>query len=361
MSEVSKDSFFTEQIISYSFRVDRDLPWKKDRNPYYIWLSEIILQQTRVEQGIPYFKKFIKKFPNLKALANASEDDVIKQWQGLGYYSRARNLHATAKEVNKNYQSQFPETLDELKKLKGIGAYTAAAIGSFAFNKPYAVVDGNVYRVLSRYFARKEDLYSSKGKRFYQNLAQKLLDKKNPARFNQAIMDFGALVCKPQSPLCDECPIKINCSACKQKAISNFPKSKIKITKKKRFFHYLVIEDKSHHLILKKRNKNDIWKSLFDFPGLETLDDYVLSDKSLKAFLLQQLNIKQFKFTPSPKEYKQTLSHQIIISKFYHLEIHQHFAQQTPYLLTNTKKLINFAYPKTIDCYLRDNYINLYM
>ncbi len=361
MSGISKKIFFTEQIISYSYLVDRDLPWKKDNNPYFIWISEIILQQTRVQQGIPYFKRFVERFPSLNILAEASEDEVIKLWQGLGYYSRARNLHATAKEIKANYSSQFPEDFSELIKLKGIGNYTAAAISSFAFNKPYAVVDGNVYRVLSRYFALEENYHSSKGKSFYQNLAQTLIDHNNPGRYNQAIMDFGALVCKPQSPLCHECSIKIHCKAYARKAIANYPLTKTKTKKKQRFFNYFVIEDDHNQLILRRRNKEDIWKSLFDFPGLESSIDSILTHQEIKRFVLEEFNIKQFSSMVSSKEYKQTLSHQIIQSKFFHLKIQQHFEQQTPYVLTNTKKLINFAFPKTIDCYLRDNYINLYM
>ena len=217
----------------------RAMPWKGEKNPYYIWLSEIILQQTRVEQGLPYFLRFKEKYPTVKQLAEAKEDEVMKLWQGLGYYSRARNLHATAKNIQQNFKGKFPETFDELKKLKGIGDYTAAAISSFAFGEKKAVVDGNVIRVLSRVFGIETAFDTTEGEKQFAQLAQQLIDEKTPGIYNQSIMDFGAVICTPQNPKCSECPFNKICVARKESKIEELPyrSKKTKITN--RYFNYL--------------------------------------------------------------------------------------------------------------------------
>ena len=199
---------FSKKLLEWYNPTSRNLPWKQTNDAYKIWLSEIILQQTRVEQGTPYYLAFIKKYPTVKKLANAPLDDVLKLWEGLGYYSRARNLHVAAQQILEIHQGKFPETYAEIVALKGIGNYTAAAIASFAYNLPHAVVDGNVFRVLSRVFGIETPIDSTEGKKQFAQLAQQLLDKKKPSIHNQAIMDFGALVCKPQNPLCEQCPFR---------------------------------------------------------------------------------------------------------------------------------------------------------
>ena len=218
------------------------MPWRKTSDPYKIWLSEIILQQTRVAQGLPYYETFAKKFPTVHHLAKENEKVVMKTWQGLGYYSRARNLHYTAKFISKNLKGKFPNEFEEIKKLKGIGDYTASALASFAFNKPHAVVDGNVFRVLSRVFGIKTPIDSSKGKKIFTEKAKSLLDKKNPGTFNQAIMEFGALQCVPQNPDCNNCPLKKNCKAFEKNLVEVLPIKSKKIKTRNRYFNYLIVK-----------------------------------------------------------------------------------------------------------------------
>ena len=231
---------FGQKLTSWYLQNKRDLPWRKTKNPYKIWLSEVILQQTRVVQGLPYYENFVNSFPTVFDLAKADEQQVLKIWQGLGYYSRARNLHHTAQYISENLNGEFPKTYNELIKLKGIGSYTASAIASFCFDEKVAVLDGNVYRVLSRYFGVETDISSSKAKKEFQNLADEVLDKNRPALFNQAIMEFGALQCVPKNPNCEVCVLNDSCLALKDKKVAQLP-VKVKKTKvKKRFLNYLI-------------------------------------------------------------------------------------------------------------------------
>ncbi|MEO1264044.1 MAG: A/G-specific adenine glycosylase, partial [Bacteroidota bacterium] len=233
----------------------RPLPWKGEKNPYLIWLSEIILQQTRVEQGLPYFEKFKKKYPTVKDLANAPEDEVMKMWEGLGYYSRARNLHAAAKFIADELNGTFPDTFHEILGLKGVGPYTAAAIASFAYGLPHAVVDGNVYRVLSRFFGIEEPIDTTAGKKLFAALAQELLDEKQAGNYNQAIMDFGATHCTPALPACTSCLMKSKCTAFQKNTVNKLP-VKIKKTKRRqRFFNYLILNEKGNVFIKKRTQK----------------------------------------------------------------------------------------------------------
>ncbi|MBL4723936.1 MAG: A/G-specific adenine glycosylase, partial [Lutibacter sp.] len=259
----------SNQLILWYLSNKRDLPWRSTRNPYHIWLSEIILQQTRVDQGMAYYLKFIKVFPTVNDLAAASEEQVLKLWQGLGYYSRARNLHFSAKYVVEQLSGVFPSTYDEILKLKGVGDYTASAIASFCFNEVAAVVDGNVYRVLSRYFGISTPINSTKGIKEFKLLAQELIDVKDPGTHNQAIMEFGARMCKPQNPDCISCPLNESCVAVSEKSIKNLPVKVKKIKIKQRFFNYLVIQTKDKKTKIGKR-ENGIWKNLYEFPLIET-------------------------------------------------------------------------------------------
>lgn len=253
----------------------RDLPWRNTSNPYLIWLSEIILQQTRVAQGLDYYLRISERFPDVNSLAFANEDELMKLWQGLGYYSRARNMHSCAKQIVEIFDSVFPTEYEQIISLKGIGTYTAAAISSIAFNKPYAVVDGNVIRVLSRLFAVDEDVFNGKGKKIIENLANELLDKINPGQFNQAMMEYGALYCVPQNPDCENCVLRKFCRAKALNKVDLIPVKKKNIEKRIRYFQYTipVFEWNNKFFTLMKRRENkDVWKNLFEFPLVEEAD-----------------------------------------------------------------------------------------
>lgn len=261
---------FSKRLIHWYLQNKRDLPWRNTQNPYEIWLSEIILQQTRVAQGLPYFEAFINAFPTVYDLANASEEQVLKLWQGLGYYSRARNLHQTAQLVVNSYNGVFPSTYDGLLHLKGVGLYTAAAIASFSFGEAVPVVDGNVFRVLARYFGVETDISSHGAKKEFTQLAQELMDVKQPALFNQAMMEFGSLQCVPANPNCDQCVFNDSCVALQKKKVHLLP---IKLKKTKvttRFLNYLVVEDEIGLLLVQKRAAKGIWHNLYEFPLVET-------------------------------------------------------------------------------------------
>tara|TARA_R110002049_G_scaffold37208_3_gene117572 strand:- start:13553 stop:14593 length:1041 start_codon:yes stop_codon:yes gene_type:complete len=261
---------FSEKIINWYSVNKRNLPWRETKNPYYIWLSEIILQQTQVKQGLPYYKAFVTKYPTVFDLAKAEESEVLKLWQGLGYYSRARNLHASAKQVANALDGEFPNNYKELLKLKGVGDYTASAIASICFNEAAAVVDGNVYRVLSRYFGIDTPINASKGAKEFKQLAQELIDEKQPAEFNQAIMEFGATQCRPQNPDCNVCPFNDSCIAFNTNRISELP-VKIKSAKaKKKHFNFLVFISEDGKTVLEKREGKGIWQNLYQFPLVET-------------------------------------------------------------------------------------------
>ncbi len=294
----------------------RELPWRNTNDPYKIWLSEIILQQTRVAQGLPYYKSFIKAYPKLPQLAKAPERDILRLWQGLGYYSRARNLHACAKTVWKDYQGKFPNSFDGLRQLKGIGDYTAAAIASFAYNERVAVLDGNVFRVLARVFGLHHDIRSTQGKKRFAALANGLLPEKEPGTYNQAIMEFGALHCTPRNPKCSSCPIQQSCVAFKQDLQEVLP-VKSKLAKPtRRIFYYVVIRSGSR-VAMKQRGVGDIWSGLFDFPMLES------KSRLTKIRLARWLSNELSRRAPEIQitgEYKQVLSHQVIHARFVELE-----------------------------------------
>lgn len=262
---------FYKSLIQWYLQNKRDLPWRKTHNPYFIWLSEIMLQQTRVAQGLPYFLSFTEAFPTVFDLAEASEEKVLKLWQGLGYYSRARNLHATAKHIAYTLNGQFPETYMKLLKLKGVGDYTAAAIASISYNEPVPVVDGNVYRVLARYFGIETDISSSAAKVEFRELAGSELPKDNAAEFNQAIMEFGALQCVPKSPDCANCIFNTNCVAYNTGRVDSLPVKLKKIKVTNRYFNYMVIKDAVDNTIVQKRTSKGIWHNLYEFPLLETV------------------------------------------------------------------------------------------
>lgn len=296
------------------------MPWKGENDPYRIWLSEIILQQTRVAQGLKYYINFIKTFPDIHKLAKASDKKIFKMWEGLGYYSRCRNLIETARYISKKRNGKFPDTYEEIKALKGIGPYTAAAISSFAFNLPYAVIDGNVYRVLARVFGINKPVDTSEGKKYFQTLADKLLDKKQPGLYNQSIMDFGAVVCKPVSPLCTQCVFKKSCFAFLNKKVNDLPLKKKKIIIRKRWFYYLVLECKNE-IAFRQRTEKDIWQGLYEFPLIETASEQEINKILKEGETDKILHKNSYKITSISSVFKQQLSHQLISGRYIHIRV----------------------------------------
>ncbi len=262
--------FFSQIILLWYSGNKRPLPWRNTTDPYKIWLSEIILQQTRVAQGLPYYHKFITAFPTLQDLANAGETDILKHWQGLGYYTRARNMHKTAIAITRDMGGRFPETYEGLLQLKGVGDYTASAIASCSFNLPEPVVDGNVYRVLARYFGIQLPINSGEGKKYFKQLARAVMDTGRIADYNQGIMEFGAIQCVPQKPDCGQCPLNTGCIALKDDMVAQLPVKLNKVKVKKRYFNYLVLLDPDYKTRLTKREGKGIWQNLFEFPLMET-------------------------------------------------------------------------------------------
>lgn len=308
---------FQKRLIDWYLKNKRDLPWRKTKSPYRIWLSEIMLQQTRVAQGLPYFFKFVENFPTIHDLAKAPESKVLKLWQGLGYYSRARNLHFTAKYISNELNGEFPNTYQDLKKLKGVGDYTASAIASICFKEPSAVVDGNVYRVLSRFFGIPTPINSSKGIKEFKALAQSLIDKKAPDIYNQAIMEFGALQCKPKNPECTVCPFNDKCMALEKKLIEELPVKEKKLKVKKRFFNFIVIHTPTHKTVVEERTQKGIWQNLYQFPLIETeslIDKNTLAkSKEFRNWFTHEFEINLF----NEKVLVHKLSHQHLHTKFW--------------------------------------------
>jgi len=308
---------FSNKLLSWYLQNKRDLPWRNTKEPYKVWLSEIILQQTRVNQGLNYYLKFIESFPTVYDLAKADEDTILKLWQGLGYYSRARNLHFTAKYIVNNFNGTFPKTYKELIKLKGIGDYTASAISSICNNEPNAVVDGNVYRVLARYFDISTAINSGKGIKEFKNLAQQLIVREKPGYYNQAIMELGATICKPKKPNCNSCVLNDSCLALQKNKISKLPVKEKKLKIKHRYFNYLVTITNQDSTILKKRETKDIWKKLYEFPLIETSAEVDL-EQLIKLNEFQNIyhNFITIKLHNS-KNIIHKLSHQTLHAKYW--------------------------------------------
>lgn len=353
MDEISKKhQFFTRKLLEWHDKFNtRVMPWKYEKDPYKIWISEIILQQTRVEQGLEYYNRFVKKFPNLLKLAAAKEADVFKLWEGLGYYSRCRNLIATAQFIATTRKGNFPDKYEDILNLKGIGPYTAAAIASFAFQLPFAVVDGNVMRVLSRFFAIDAPIDSGAGKKRFNDLAQTLLEKKKPGIYNQAIMDLGATVCKPRSPLCSQCLLATQCEAFKQNTIESYPVKEKKLVIKERWFYYLIVELNGKYYV-RKRTENDIWQQLHEFILIET--EKQLSEKQLfNTSVFKEIISKKYQHISTSKTVMQKLTHQHIHGTFLYLKIELPISNKL-HSLKSKAELKKLAFPKLITAHISE-------
>jgi len=338
----------SKKLITWYKKHKRDLPWRNTNDPYKIWLSEIILQQTQVVQGLNYYIKFTETFPTVMDLANAPEDQVMRLWQGLGYYSRARNLHTAAKTIKTNHKGKFPSTYNSIKELKGVGDYTAAAVSSFAFNLPHAVVDGNVYRVLSRLFNINTPINSTQGKKEFQLLADELLNQQQPGLHNSAMMEFGALWCKPQNPKCEDCPLQEHCLAFEKNTVNSLPIKHKKIKIRNRYLHYFIFNYKDS-VYIQKRTEKDIWQNLYEFYLIETEEDtdpkLILKNKNLKNL------VKELEIISVSAEKKHILSHQHLYAHFYELKIKAPIKSKS-LIKIKRSDLIHFGLPQLINKYL---------
>lgn len=352
-------SLFADKLIGWYEANKRDLPWRHTRDPYLIWVSEIILQQTRVAQGYDYYRRFVHRFPDVFALAAAEEDEVMKHWQGLGYYSRARNLHAAARSMAAS--GGFPATYEGVLALKGVGEYTAAAICSFAYDLPYAVVDGNVYRVLSRWLGIDTPIDSTSGKKQFAEAAAELLDRHRPSMYNQAIMEFGALQCTPVSPRCTECPLAESCAALQQGKVDSLPVKQHKTKVTNRFFNYIYVRMGAYTYINKRRG-NDIWRNLYELPLIETEEDIAEKPEVLFARLEDMLGKTSFsgeenivlregkhRFVRLVRQgVKHVLSHRVIYANFYEVVLPADAPPLEGFLRVPIKELHKFAVPNLV-------------
>ncbi len=345
---------FKETLLAWWYANPRPLPWKATTDPYKIWLSEIILQQTRVEQGLPYYLKFTTQYPTVQALAKAPDDEVMKLWEGLGYYARARNMLAAARYVSDSLDGVFPNTYEGLRQLKGVGDYTAAAIASFAYQLPYAVVDGNVYRVLARVYGITAAIDDPKTKQEVALLAQQLLDKSDPASYNQAIMDFGATHCTPKLAKCQSCPFSQNCWAYRERQVDKIPYKAQKIIKKQRFFGYTLYRFRNT-LLLNRRVEGDIWAGLYEFPMAEF--DHLPTAQELEDFVKKQLNFEPFELRKISLPYKQVLTHQQINAIFVEVDLPSKPKLEGSWV--EQEKLADFAFPRIVNSYLDDKQAHL--
>ena len=330
----------------------RDLPWRSNHNPYYVWISEIILQQTRVDQGTEYFLRFIERFPNIESLATASENEVLKMWQGLGYYSRARNLHFASTQIMTDFGGLFPNTFNEILKLKGVGDYTAAAIASIAFGLPHAAIDGNVYRVLSRIFGIATPTDSSQGKKQFGELAMQLIDKQYPGNYNEALMEFGALQCVPRNPDCPNCPFQLQCIALQKSEITTLPVKSNKIRIRHRYFNYLYLKH-DQSIFLEKREEKDIWQNLYQFPLIESPNAITIEELIEHEQFKTMFNKDQIVIESVSGEITHLLSHQKLHVKFIEISTLKP-DQNQGWIKIVPETLPEYPIPKLIDNFLME-------
>ncbi|MBU1370164.1 MAG: A/G-specific adenine glycosylase [Bacteroidetes bacterium] len=349
----------TQQLLIWYDKHKRDLPWRSEPSSYHIWLSEVILQQTRVDQGHAYYLRFIDRWPDVHQLAAASEQEVLKMWQGLGYYSRARNLLTAARQLVTSYDGVFPHKLEDIKKLKGVGDYTAAAIASIAFNQPVPVVDGNVFRVLSRLFAIDDPIDTSKGRKVFQEVATSLLAVERPGDYNQALMEFGALQCTPKNPDCPNCPLQNHCLAFAEKRVQDFPVKQGKIKTRKRFLNYFILAgmyQDACFTLLRYRTNGDVWQGLYDFPCIETSQSVTLAQLSQYDFF-QKLDQVALQINQVGGSIKHVLTHQQLFASFYLVNCKDGFQdlENNSLSLVALSALENYPMPRLIDRFLLEN------
>ena len=349
---MSAKKFFTKELLQWNkYDNDRIMPWKYEKDPYKIWISEIILQQTRVSQGLEYYNRFIKRFPTAKSIAIAPEHEVFKLWEGLGYYNRCKNIITSAKYISEELNGKFPSDYECILKLKGIGTYTASAIASFAYNLPFAVVDGNVFRVLSRYFGITIPVDNLQGKIFYNDLAYELLDKKLPGVYNQSIMDFGATVCKPL-PLCEICPLKSSCVAYLKGIQLELPVKEKVIIRKSRWLYYLVVNYRNK-LYVRKRTEKDIWQNLYEFMLVETVKPVTIKKLQTTQQFMSIFNGTGYEIDNISPLYRQQLTHQTINGQFVGITVKSPLPLKT-YQLISRNDIKKLPFPKFITTYLKD-------
>jgi A/G-specific adenine glycosylase len=353
--------YFRQRLLHWHEHLnERQLPWKGEKDVYRIWLSEIILQQTRAEQGWKYYERFIKRFPTIQQLASAPIEEVFKLWEGLGYYSRCRNLHKSAQKIVLELKGNFPNTYESILELNGVGPYTAAAIASFAYNLPYAVVDGNVFRVLSRFFGEKEPIDSSTGKKLFAKLAQACLAQNKASIYNQAIMDFGATICKPDQPNCKNCVLKNKCTAVKEKIVEQLPVKKKQIKQRSRWFIFYILKHNKKYAVL-QRTEKDVWQHLYQFPSEE-----FESEKKWKDAINKKNSCKpspiltggEYKFKSSGKPVFQKLSHQTIHAIAVIGELKGKFKAEIPLEWRTKDELKQLPFPKVIHQFFEANVLD---
>jgi A/G-specific adenine glycosylase len=347
--------FFQRSLLDW-YRPDRrPMPWKAIKDPYRIWLSEIILQQTRVEQGLPYFERFVAAYPTVKDLAAAEDDDVMKLWEGLGYYSRARNLLKAARMVAVEHDGIFPDTYAGLRTLPGVGPYTAAAIASFAFDRQVAVLDGNVFRVLARFMDDATPIDTGKGRKHYEETVAVSMGATPARTFNQAIMDFGALVCTPRKASCSQCPMADQCASLTAGTVYERPVKEKKLKRRSRYFHFLVVSDRKGNTIIEQRGEGDIWQALYQFPLIETdQDGLTTEDLPRQAGWPGWLPADQLAFTRRSPPLKQQLTHQSIIAVFHHFTYAELPGNIAGKQVVKNKMFKKLAFPRVITKYLAD-------
>ena len=353
---IKKTTFTSKLLRWHDDHNNRIMPWKGEPNPYFIWLSEIILQQTRVEQGLPYYQKFVEKYPDVESLAAAADEDVFKLWEGLGYYSRCRNLLKTARIISENHGGNFPASYSALLTLSGIGPYTAAAIASFAFNLPHAVLDGNVFRVLARYFGIHDPIDGSPGRKIFLKKANQLLDKKNPAAYNQAIMDFGATSCKPNRPICSKCMFVRECVAFNTNQVEVLPVKEKRLIRSTRYFYYGILIYKNQ-ILIRQREDKDIWQNLFEFFLAESDEPRPDGEEWVRNKLSEISNINLLLNHISPV-FKQTLTHRKIEGNFVQFEVKKKVSV-VGYRWVSFEEAEQYAFPIFIQQYAGKNLENL--
>ncbi|MDP2424500.1 MAG: A/G-specific adenine glycosylase [Bacteroidales bacterium] len=349
-------SDFAKILIHWYLENHRDLPWRSTKDPYNIWVSEIILQQTRVNQGLGYYTRFILKFPDLRSLANASADEVMKAWEGLGYYSRARHIHETARFLVNQNHGRFPEEIEELIKLKGIGKYTAAAIAAIAFDVPVAVVDGNVMRFFSRYFGLTEPIETTRAMQNINKLANSLIGKSQPGTFNQALMEFGALQCVPVNPNCANCCFCKTCDAFRTGRVNKLPMRSNKTKTKARFFNYLLIFTPDDSIYIKRRNEKDIWERLYDLPLIENNELFTVDKLKEQNQLAEWFGSTKIEAKAIEKDYRHILTHQIIHARFFkiHLKDTEPAPMPVVFLRIPVPEFKNYPFPRLITNFFTD-------